>query len=103
METATPALMEQRGTCLLYILEYADGNVMFAYLKVCIFIIERNVDGEGGGVMMGSQVGLSPRCVFNHKVHYSVALQGQSEITSSWFSLSGEHRQQLMFTFNGRC
>lgn len=54
---------------------------MFAHLKVCIFIIERNVDGEGGGVMMGSQVGLSLRCVFNHKVHYSVALQGQSGIT----------------------
>lgn len=86
METATPALMEERGNCLLYILKYVDGNVMFAYLKVCIFIIERNVDGEGGGVMMGSQVGLSPRCVFNHKVHYSVALQGQRDHIQLFFS-----------------
>lgn len=45
METATPAL------------------------KVCVFVIEGDVDGEGGGVMMGSQVCLPLRRVFHHEVH----------------------------------
>lgn len=39
------------------------------YLKVCVFVIEGDVDGEGGGVMMGPQVRLPRRRVFYHKVH----------------------------------
>lgn len=46
METATPALI------------------------VGVFVIEGDVDSEGGGVMMGPQVRLPLRRVFYHKVHY---------------------------------
>lgn len=47
---------------------------MTIYLEVCAFVIECNVDSEGGGVVMRSQVGLSLRRVFHHKVHDSIAL-----------------------------
>ncbi len=45
-----------------------------SYLKVCVFVIEGNVDGEGGRVMMGPQVRLPFRRVFYHEVHESVTL-----------------------------
>lgn len=64
---------------------------MFSYLEVCIFIIECNVDGEGGGVMVGPQVGLSLRCVLYHKVHDSVSLQEQSENIPQLVCLRGQH------------
>lgn len=73
---------------------------MFLYLEVCIFIIECNVDGEGGGVMVRSQVGLSLRGVLYHKVHDGVSLREQSENIPQLVGLSP--RQQLKFTFN-RC
>lgn len=62
---------------------------MCLYLEVCLFIIECNVDGEGGGVMVGSQVGLSLRCVLYHKVHDSVSLQEQGENTQQLVCLRG--------------
>lgn len=43
-------------------------------LEICAFVIECDVDGEGGGVMVWSEVGLSSRGVFHHKVHDGVAL-----------------------------
>lgn len=44
------------------------------YLKVYAFVIESNVNGEGRGVMVGPQVGLSLRSVFYNKVHQSITL-----------------------------
>lgn len=43
-------------------------------LKVSVFVIEGNVDGEGGGVMVWPQVCLPFRCVFYHKVHDGITL-----------------------------
>lgn len=37
-------------------------------------MVERNVDGEGGGVMVRPQIRLSVWSVFHYKVHDSVAL-----------------------------
>lgn len=53
------------------------------YLKVCVFIIKGDVDGEGGGVVMGPQVCLSLRRVFYYKVHYSITLCPNWRNTSS--------------------
>lgn len=64
---------------------------MFLYLEVGIFIIECYVDGEGGGVMVGSQVGLSLRGVLYHKVHDSVSLQEQSQNVPQLVCLRGQH------------
>lgn len=44
-------------------------------LKVSVFVIEGDVDGEGGGVVVGPQVRLSLRRVFYNKVHYSITLR----------------------------
>lgn len=46
------------------------------HLKVCVFVIEGDVDGEGGGVVVRPQVRLPLRRVFNHKVHQGVTLPG---------------------------
>lgn len=43
-------------------------------LKVFVFVIEGDIDGEGRGVVVGPQVRLPARCIFYHKVHYSVTL-----------------------------
>lgn len=50
------------------------GKYEIPYLKVSVFVIEGNVDGKGGRVMVGPQVRLPGRCVFYHEVHYSVTL-----------------------------
>lgn len=58
------------------------------YLEVCVFVIECDVDGECGGIMMGPQVCLSLRRVFYHKVHYSVTLGWNAWIHQvSWQSV----------------
>lgn len=46
----------------------------FKYLKIYAFMVECNVDGEGGGVMVRLQIGLSGRSVLHHKVHDGIAL-----------------------------
>lgn len=83
METTTSALEGEGGKRLFVVFKYLTRLCPFAYLKVRVFIVERYVDGEGGGVVMGSQVGLSLRCVFYHKVHDGVSLQGHSESVCS--------------------
>lgn len=50
------------------------GKYEIPYLKVSVFVIECDVDGEGGRVMVGPEVRLPVRCIFYHKVHYSVTL-----------------------------
>lgn len=90
METTTPALKREGETWLLVVFKYLIRFCPLAYLKVCVFIVECNVDGEGGGVVMGSQVGLSLRRVFYHKVHDGISLRGHSENTCSRVVTTGD-------------
>lgn len=90
METTTPALKREGENRLFVVFKYLVRFGLLPYLKVCVFIVERNVDGEGGGVVMGSQVCLSLRRVFYHKVHDGVSLQGHSKNTCSGVVTAGE-------------
>lgn len=58
------------------------GKHEIPYLKVSVFVIEGDVDGKGGRVMVGPQVSLPVRCVFYHEVHYSVTLRRYSNTSS---------------------
>lgn len=55
-------------------------------------MVERDVDGECGGVMVRPQIGLSTGSVFHHKVHDSVTLYETQ--TQHWFK--GEHFIQCL-------
>lgn len=83
METTTSTLKGGGENRLFVVFKYLTRICPLAYLKVCLFIVKRNVDSEGGGVVMRSQVGLSLRRVFYHKVHDGVSLQGHSESVCS--------------------
>lgn len=90
METTTPTLKGESENRLFVIFKYLVRSCPLAHLKVCVFIVECNVDGEGRGVVMGPQVGLSLRRVFHHKVHDGVSLQAHSESTCSGIESVGK-------------
>lgn len=73
------------------------------YLKIQAFMVERDVDGEGGGVVMRPQICLSARCVLHHKVHDSVALhetQGRLSFKGKHFIQSLVKPKHMHFTKN---
>ena len=46
-----------------------------AHRVVNIRCVEGNVDGKGGGVVVGSEAGLAVRVVLHNKVHHCMSLQ----------------------------
>ena len=69
-------------------------STMF-YLGVSSFAVESNVNGECGGVVMGSQVSLSAGGVLHYEVHHCIALWRTAQITHLQKYLSTSLRSSL--------
>lgn len=50
-------------------------HITVAHRVVDIWCVEGNVDGKGGGVVVGSEAGLAIRVVLHNKVHHCMSLQ----------------------------
>ena len=54
---------------------YKQHSYTVAHRVVNIRCVESNIDGEGRGVVVGSEAGLAVRMVLHNKVHHCMSLQ----------------------------
>lgn len=68
-------------------------------LEVSVFVVEGDVDGEGGRVVVRPEEGLSVRSVLHHKVHHCIALGvvSREDLQRDWGDELSEEVQPLFF------
>lgn len=68
-------------------------------LEVCVLVVEGDVDGEGGRVVVRPKEGLSFRSVLHHKVHHCISfgVVSREDLQRDWGDELSEEVQPFFF------